>query len=79
MKPQELKITYKTLSGKEFIVKNDNTFKAARYKMKPELKLICTLNTLPVTTPLIDLKTLPDDKESQTTETTSNTPPGSNQ
>ena len=47
--------------------------------MKPELKLICTLNTLPVTTPLIDLKTLPDDKESQTTETTSNTPPGSNQ
>jgi hypothetical protein len=50
MKAQDLKITYKTPTGVVLIVKNDNTFNAAKKKMRPELMLICTLNSPPVTT-----------------------------
>ena len=50
MEVQDLKITYKTPTGVVVTVKNDNTFNAARKKSKQALTLICTLNTLPVTT-----------------------------
>jgi hypothetical protein len=50
VKAQDLKITYKTPTGVVLTVKNDNTFNAAKKKMMPELMLICTLNSPPVTT-----------------------------
>ena len=44
VKVEDLNITYQPSSGIVFPVKNDPTFKAAKKKMKPELKLTCTLN-----------------------------------
>ena len=38
MKPQELKITYKTPTGMDVTVKNDTTFKSAKKKMKPVIR-----------------------------------------
>jgi hypothetical protein len=57
VKPQELKITYKTPTGMDVTVKNDTTFKSAKKKMKPELKLICTPIAFPaITAPNVTLR-----------------------